>query len=60
MYAQAIGKFIGVLLILVFWVGVGIAISDEALRIYRGWNNKDGTEVEGYGLVSLSKINEIL
>lgn len=46
MDAKVIGRILGVVVL----VGFFLAITDEALRVYRGWTNKDGTAVGGYGL----------
>ena len=46
MYAKVIGR----ILIIVVTVGLFLAVTNEALRIYRGWTNKHGATVDGYGL----------
>jgi len=43
-------KVIVNLLIILISIGFVIAVTDGALEIYRGWKNKDGTLVQGYGL----------
>lgn len=40
------GLFLGSIMVL----GVVLALGDEAVRLYRGWKNTNGTAVPGYGL----------
>ena len=53
-------KVIVNLLIILISIGFVIAVTDGALEIYRGWKNKDGTLVQGYGLYEKEVVSKRL
>lgn len=48
--AERLTRVAGLVLGSIIGLGMVVALGDEAVRLYRGWKNANGTAVPGYGL----------